>query len=310
MKRGMKITLGVGLALLVAMSAVAYVAYREFVGTETFDEGFYAAVGNHNSEFSYESYAAVLRKHVDDKGMVAYGALKDNPAELERFVRALAAVDPKTYEAWDEQAKIAFWINAYNALTLKVIIDHYPIKAGLLSGMAYPANSIRQIPDVWDKVQFLVIGQKLTLNEIEHGVLRGQNKDLAEKYGRFHEPRIHVALVCAAMGCPQLRNEPFIGEKLDAQLDGQSRGFVTDPGKFRLDRDSGKVYLSRIFKWFGGDFVKNYVSKEGFDSHSEAEQAVLNFASKYLLAEHADYLRTGQYAIVYVDYDWSLNERK
>ncbi|KKK47462.1 hypothetical protein LCGC14_3154940 [marine sediment metagenome] len=252
MKRQIKIMLGVVLALLVLTGAWAYVAHREFVGTETFDEAFYAAGGNHSSEFSYDDYATVLRKHVDDKGMVSYAGLKENPEELNRFVRALAVLEPKTYEGWDETAKIAFWINAYNALTLKAIINHYPIKAGLISGLAYPANSIRQIPGVWDKLQFLVMGQKMTLNQIEHETLRA----------KFNEPRIHTALVCAAVGCPQLRNEPFVGEKLNAQLDDQSKGFVTNPAKFRIDRDNGKVYLSSIFKWFGGDFVKSHAPQD------------------------------------------------
>ncbi len=124
MKRRMKITLGVVLAVLILGGVWAYVAHREFVETETFDERFYATGPNYNSEFSYDSYAAVLRKHVDDRGMVFYAALGEDQAELDRFVRSLAAVDPKTYEQWNEQAKVAFWINAYNALTLKVIIDH------------------------------------------------------------------------------------------------------------------------------------------------------------------------------------------
>ena len=310
MKRGVKISLGAILALLVLAGAGAYVAHREFVGAETFDKGFYAAGANHNSEFSYDSYAAVLRKHVDDKGMVSYAALKADPAELERFVRAMAALEPKTYEGWGEQAKIASWINAYNALTLKAIIDHYPIKAGLLSGLAHPSNSIRQIPGVWDKIQFLVMGQKLTLNEIEHGILRGQNKDLVEKYGRFYEPRIHMALVCAAHSCPQLRNEPFVGENLNAQLDDQSKGFMTNPAKFRVDRDGGKVYLSSIFKWFGEDFVKGHKPEAGFASGSGAEKAVLNFASVYLSTQDAEYLRTGKYKVEYLDYAWSLNEKE
>ena len=303
MKRRIKITLGIVLPLLVAISVLAYVACREFIGTETFDEGFYshAAGGNDNSEFSYDSYAAVLGKHVDADGMVSYAALKESPAELHGFVRVLAAVDPKTYEQWDEQAKIAFWTNAYNALTLKVIIDHYPIEPGLISGLAHPDNSIRQIPGAWSKIQFLVMGQRMTLNQIEHDTLRA----------KFNEPRIHVALVCAAMGCPPLRNEPFVGEKLDAQLNDHARGFLSDPAKFRIDRDAGKVYLSSIFKWFGKDFVKKHTLDGGFASGgSDANKAVLHFISGYLPIEDAEYLKTGTYSVDHLDYDWSLNERK
>ena len=123
------------LALLLAVSAVAYVAYRDFVGTERFDESFYGNGDNQNSDFSCDSYVAVLRRHVDDMGMVSYEALKESPADLHQFVRMLAELDPEVYEAWEEQDRIAFWINAYNALTLKVIIDHYPIQAGTISGL-------------------------------------------------------------------------------------------------------------------------------------------------------------------------------
>ncbi|MFP3937866.1 MAG: DUF547 domain-containing protein, partial [Phycisphaerae bacterium] len=318
MRRRTKITLGVVLAIVVLAGAGAYVAHREFVGADTFDEEFYAGGGNHNSEFTYDSYAAVLNEHVDEHGMVSYAALKDDPDKLHHFVRAMAAVEPETYRSWDEPTKIAFWINAYNALTLKAIIDHYPIKAGLLSGLAYPSNSIRQIPGVWDKLQFLVIGEKLTLDEIEHAILRGErDKALSEKYGRFNEPRIHVALVCAAKGCPQLRNEPFAGERLDEQLNDQTRGFLAKPDKFRIDlpagqagRDAGKVHLSSIFKWFGEDFVQTYKPEDGFASgRNDAEKAVLNFIAGYLGEEDAEYLRTGDYTVEYLDYDWSLNEQ-
>jgi hypothetical protein len=303
MSRGKKITVTVAVFVLVLGGVGAYVAHRELVGTQAYDSDLYArAAGTTQAApFSDEDYAAVLKAHVDDKGMVDYKALKEDHGKLDDFLVAMARLDGATYDAWTEQARIAFWINAYNALTLKAILDHYPIQAGLLSGLAYPKNSIRQIPGVWDKLQFLVVGSKMTLNQIEHETLRA----------KFNEPRIHVALVCAALGCPRLRNEPFVGEKLGDQLDDQTKGFVNDPAKFRIDRDGGKVYLSSIFKWFGGDFVKKHKPEAGFDSGgSDAEKAVLHFASGYLPAQDAEYLRTGRYAVAYLDYDWSLNEQK
>lgn len=301
MKRIIKLSLILGLVILVAVCAGGYMAYRQFVGTDTFDEELYAAEGGEDAKFSYDSYASVLKEHVDEKGMVAYAELKAKPAELERFARGLGSLDAKVYEGWDEPAKIAFWINAYNGLTLKVIIDNYPIKKGLLSGLTYPANSIRQIPGVWDKVQFLVMGRRMTLNEIEHKMLRV----------KFDEPRIHVALVCAAMGCPQLRNEPFISEKLDEQLKDQSRRFLADAVKFRIDREAGEVHLSSIFKWFGKDFIKKHKPEAGFGSGgSDAEKAVFNFIGQYVGAEEAEYLRTGTYKVKYLSYDWTLNEQK
>ena len=314
-----KITLAVIVAMVALGGVGAYVAHREFLGAETFDAAFYAnaATTNPDADFSYDAYAATLKAYVDANGMVDYRGLKDDHKKLDEFLLAMARVDRSAYDEWSEQARVAFWINAYNALTLKAIIDHYPIKAGLISGLAYPKNSIRQIPGAWDKIQWLVMGQKLTLNQIEHGILRGEDKGLSETYGRFNEPRIHVALVCAARGCPQLRNEPFVGERLDEQLSDQSRGFVTDASKFRIDlptgqagRDAGKVYLSSIFKWFGGDFVKTYLPEAGFGEHGKSERAVLHYASEYLPDEDAAYLRNGDYAIEYLDYDWSLNEQQ
>jgi hypothetical protein len=144
-----------------------------------------------------------------------------------------------------------------------------------------------------------VLGEEITLDHIEHEVLRKE----------FNEPRIHVALVCAAMGCPPLRNEPFTGEDLDTQLDDQSKTFLANPEKFRIDRDAGTVYLSSIFEWFGEDFVMTYKPDEGYSGHSESERSVLKFASEYLGDEDARYLKEEAYEIEYLDYDWSLNER-
>ena len=118
-----------------------------------------------------------------------------------------------------------------------------------------------------------------------------------------------MALVCAAMGCPPLRTEPYEGDKLDRQLNDQTRVFLANPQKFRLDRGQGKVYLSSIFKWFGGDFVNNFGTDKAFTGFSPDERAVLNFVSQYLPAGDRDYLLQGKYILVYLDYDWSLNEQ-
>ena len=314
MKRRTKIVLSASVVIVGLMAVLGWHLYQtEFAGQTQFDAGFYAAAATTTqaAPFAYDDYSATLKAYVDNEGLVSYQKMKEGHQKLDNFLIAMARLDPKTYQSWDDKTKTAFWINAYNALTLKAIIDHYPIKAGLLSSLAYPANSIRQIPGVWDKIQFLVVGQKLTLNEIEHGILRGQNKDLVEKHGRFYEPRIHMALVCAALSCPQLRNEPFVGEKLDAQLDDQSKGSMTNAAKFRVDRDGAKVYLSSIFKWFGEDFVKGHKPEAAFASGgNDAEKAVLRFASAHLPTQDAEYLRTGKYKVEYLDYDWSLNEQR
>ena len=250
--------------------------------------------------FSYDGYARTLSAQVDGQGIVNYTGLKADRKGLDAFVSSLAALDPEVFGKWSDKEKIAFWINAYNALTLRVIIDNYPIKASFFSALRFPQNSIRQIKGVWDEIQFPVMGRNMTLDNIEHDTLRSQ----------FDEPRIHVALVCAALGCPPLRNEPYSSAKLESQLDDQARRFFKDPGKFRVDREEGRVYLSSIFKWFGGDFVKAYGSGNGFPGKGETERAVLNFASNYLDRDEKSYLEKGGYSISYLPYDWSLNEKQ
>jgi hypothetical protein len=259
-----------------------------------------SAVVRAKESFSYADYATVLKAYVDDTGMVSYRQLRSKRSKLDSFVRALGSLDPGEYRKWDDKAKIAFWTNAYNALTLKAIIDHYPIKASGLSAWRFPRNSIRQIPGVWKKLQFTIMGAETTLDSIEHKVLRKE----------FDEPRIHVALVCAAMGCPRLRNEPYVAARLDEQLDDQARRFLAHPKKFRIDRTDAKVRLSSIFKWFGTDFVKRHGTDEKFTRQKSAVRAVLNFASGYLNGADRGYLQERKYSVSYLDYDWTLNEQK
>ena len=250
-------------------------------------------------KFSYAPYADVLATYVDDNGLVNYKGLKAHRTELDRFVRDLADLSPAVYEKWTTNEKLAYWINVYNALTLKVIVDHYPIKAGFFSSLVYPKNSIRQISGVWDEITFRVMGKQMTLEDIEHGTLRK----------KFKEPRIHMTLVCAAMGCPKLRNEPYLGDKLDEQFADQTRAFVADHQKFRVNQERGHVQLSPIFKWFGEDFVDRYGTSMKYVGHSDTERAVLNYLSKYVSEQDRRYLEQGDYDIRYLDYDWALNEQ-
>lgn len=249
-------------------------------------------------DFSYETYAALLARYVDDKGMVNYKALKASRKQLDDSIAELNTIEPDKYHKWPDENKIAFWINAYNVLTLKAIIDNYPIKSSSLKSLLYPKNSIRQIPGVWDKLAFPVLGKQITLSQIEHNMLRKQ----------LNEPRIHMALVCAAKGCPQLRNEPYVGGKLNSQLDDQIAKFLKNTDKFRIDRNKGRVYLSSIVKWFGEDFVKKYGTDRQFKGHSKAQRAVLNLIIKYIGKNDSQYLLSNNYKIKYINYDWSLNE--
>ena len=240
------------------------------------------------------SLANVL-KRVDSEGMVDYAGLKADPGDLDTYYMTIADLDGQEYEGWSDERQIAFWSNAYNGLTLKAIIEHYPIKRSVASVM-HP-RGIRWIPGVWDKLTFTIMGREMTLNDIEHQVLRVE----------YDEPRIHAALVCAAISCPPLRNEPFVAERLDQQLDDQTRRFLEQT--FRIDRDADKVYLSKILDWYGRDFEESFEPESGYEGHSEAEKAVLHFISGYLDDRDQEYLRAGEYDVEYSSYDWSLNEQ-
>ena len=253
-----------------------------------------------NVDLFGEKYSAVLTKYVDSKGMVNYRNLKKDRNGIAEVATALFGVGKNEYDLLSDNEKIAFLINTYNFLTLKVIVDNYPFKPSFFSSLRFPKNSIRQISGVWDEIQFTVMGQKMTLNHIEHDILRVE----------FDEPRIHIALVCAAMGCPPLRNEPYSASKLDKQFEDQIRRFINNPLKFRIDKDKKRVFLSSIFKWFGEDFIQRYGTNDAFRDHDESEGAVLNYFAQYLSPLEYDFLLTESYDISYLDYDWSLNEQK
>ncbi|NEQ81003.1 MAG: DUF547 domain-containing protein [Moorea sp. SIO2I5] len=243
--------------------------------------------GTDTTLLNYDDYATVLKTYVNNKALVNYQELQKNPEQLETFNASLGAVDPSTYQSWNEAEKIAFLINAYNSFTLESIIDQNPLK-----------KSIRDIKGVWKGREFSIAGESKTLDNIEHKTLRTQ----------FNEPRIHMALVCAAISCPPLRNEPYTGEKLDQQLDDQTQKFIVSPHGFRIDRQEGSVYLSSIFKWFGEDWKKTYGVDDKFTGNAN-QRAVLNFISDYLSSEDKEYLEQGNYKIKYLNYDWSLNKQ-
>ena len=243
--------------------------------------------------YSDRDWAAVLERFVDAEGMVDYAGLKTQRGLLDAYAATLEATDPKVYDGWKEQEKIAFWINAYNALTLRAIIDHHPI-APTPGNEAFPKNSIRQIPGVWDRRTAPVMGRALTLDRIENEILRA----------RFKEPRIHVALVCAAVSCPPLRAEPYRGSTLDAQLDDQARRFLANPQRFQIDRAKNEVRASEIFDWFSGDFLP------GATGPAAKRNSLAAFVSRYVGEADRKFLAGTSWTVRYVPYDWTLNEQK
>jgi hypothetical protein len=243
-----------------------------------------AAVFDHD----YGAWNQVLRRHVDGSGRVDYDAVAGDP-NLGVFLDAVSAVSPEHVAAFSRDQKVAFYINAYNALTLRTIVD------------AMPVTSIRDIrPDPWEASKWTVGGRRMSLNEIEHKKLR---KDL-------DEPRVHFVLVCAAVSCPILPARAILPGDLDEQLERAARAFFTDPARNRVDRASGKVYLSRIMDWYGGDFVGAEAPElEGLDGLDRKDAAVIRYMAKYLGDEDRRFLAAGGFSVVHNDYDWGLNGR-
>lgn len=247
-----------------------------------------AVAASPTEALSYQNYADLLGKYVDNTGLVAYQTLQSNRQPLDKFNDSIASVKPDTFLSWSENQQIAFLMNAYNSYTLAAIINQDPLK-----------ESIRKIPQVWKKEQYQIVGQNKSLNGIEHGTLR---KD-------YDEPRLHAALVCAAMSCPPLRNEPYRGDRLDVQLDDQVTTWLEDSQRgLNIDRQNNTVSISKIFDWYGDDWISSYGTDDGFTGNKK-QKAVLNFISNYVSAEDAEYLRAGNYKVKYLNYDWSLNKQ-
>jgi len=222
-----------------------------------------------SAQVNHALLTQVLSEHVS-RGAVDYPAIKAD----QRFAQYLAMLqksDPSTIK--EKHDRLAFWINVYNAFTIKLVNDHYPVKTirDITRGDTGP----------WD-IRWIEIGGALySLNHVEHEIIRKE----------FDEPRIHFALVCAAVSCPPLRTEAYIGDRLDAQLEDNARMFLDDATKNRYDQDSQTLFLSELFSWYGDDFVKKHGS-------------AVTYALRVLGLDGAT-----PKAIKYLPYDWSLNRQ-
>ena len=237
---------------------------------------FVTPAGAGEFDHSHKPYANVLKQYVKD-GLVDYSGLKSNPKDLSLYLDEAAAVSEANFKSWAKEQQLAFLINLYNAETLRLIIDHYPVRS--IKDIAADSKGPWELPVV------SLFGKKITLNHLEHGVIR---KD-------YDEPRVHFALVCAALGCPPLRSDPYTAEKLNQQLEEQGKRFISDSTKNRVDLENRIVYLSPIFQWFPQDFVK----KSG---------SVLVFVEAYFPDKVSNELRRENFKIEYTNYDWSLND--
>ncbi len=258
-----------------------------------------AAISAAAQGFDHSTCDSVLAEFVNDS-RVDYAALQIRQQALGRYVEQLGEVSADEFEGWSEAEQIAYLINAYNAFMMKMVIDNYPIKARSFFSMdrhVYPNNSVRQIKGVFDGIRHRAAGEELTLDDIEHGRLRTD----------YNEPRIHFALVCAAMSCPPLREEAYRGDILDEQLDDQGRAFLNDPRENRLERERGRVHLSKIFDWFGDDFVQ-FAPESGYQGDDKV-RGVLAFVSRYLLDRDVEFLMNGDYRVEFESYDWTLNDQ-
>jgi hypothetical protein len=232
--------------------------------------------------FDHSALDALLKKHV--KGdRVDYAALKAGRAPLDDYCERLAKLPKADLEAMARDEQFAFWIDAYNALTLRTIVASYPIDAGLKLN-TFPKNSIRQIDGAWTR-KHTVASREVSLDEIENAILRPTFKD----------PRVHAAINCASIGCPPLRAEAFVGARLSEQLDDNFKRFLADPKRNTFDGAKKAVRVSKIFDWFADDFG----GKEGvlkFLRERAPEEA------KKLLES----IRAGD--VGSLDYDWTLND--
>jgi len=228
-------------------------------------------------DHTHAAWTEILRRHVQD-GRVDYAALARDDGPLNAYLGTLSAACAADYERWTRAQRIAFWLNAYNAFTVRLILDHYPISSirriGWLPGAAFRERFIPM-----DGLK----GGTISLDDIEHRTLRSA----------FREPRIHFALVCAARSCPRLRTEAYRAADLDLQLEDQGRVFLHDPSKNRVDTAAKTLHLSPIFDWFEDDFVAAAGSLPAF------------------VAPYLDDVGTpvNGFAVRFLDYDWALNDQ-
>ncbi len=205
----------------------------------------------------------LLRKHVSAEGRVNYRGFKNDRTLLDQYLHYLQ--ENPLEASWSRNVRLTYWINAYNAFTVDLILQHYPLK------------SIMDLEKPWDQ-NFITLGdKKYSLNQIEHQIIRPQ----------YREPRIHFALVCAAVSCPKLLNRSYRPEQLNQQLDNQTRYFLNSSGKNKLSVQ--KVEVSQLFNWYGEDFT--------------AEGSIVDFLNRY-----ADIKIAADAEVIFAEYDWALNE--
>ena len=232
----------------------------------------YRAYAQKPHKIDHNDWDVLLKKYVKNNGLVDYQAFISEKKALEQYLNTLRKNPPN--DQWTTEEKLAYWINAYNAFTVKLIVDNYPLKS--IKDLN-PTLSIPKISTVWTKEWFKIGQEDFSLDKIEHQILRK----------KFEEPRIHFAVNCASFSCPVLRPEAYTASKIDQQLTDQAKLFLNDPQRNVITEN--KVKLSKIFSWFGGDFKKG--------------QSLINFINQYSNTKVREGAKVG-----YLKYDWRLND--
>jgi len=233
----------------------------------------------------HQLFTQILQDYISN-GLVKYKKLKDD-RRLDKYIEKLENTDPN--KIVNEKNHLAFWINTYNAYTLKFIVNEYPVESinDLHWGGLYLGSLLGTT--IWDDENIVISGTELSLNNIEHDIIRK----------KFSEERIHFALVCASISCPSPSNEAYEGYKLEKQLNEQAELFFNDATKNKFDKETRTASLSKILSWYSEDFGEN-------------EQAILNYAAQFINKETAHDIKSNlsKWNIKYLPYNWDLNEYK
>jgi len=244
---------------------------------------FFIAVNLDAFDHTHLEFDRVLKDNVvlkNKQSYVKYEQIKKNPQLLNSYTSKIEAVSAKEYETWSKEEKMAFLINAYNALTIKLILTKYPNLESIKDLGGFFSSP-------WKKEFFTLFGKKRHLDYIEHQLLRK----------KFQDARIHFAIVCASKGCPALVNHAYIAAKLDSQLSNSMKNFITDKTRNRYNQKKNRLELSSIFKWFKDDFKRDKGTVGAFVAPTITSDKNLQ---KKLSSQDID--------ISYLDYDWSLNK--
>lgn len=235
----------------------------------------------------------ILDIYVRD-GLVYYQALKQERPRFDRYVSTIA--EAEVPDTWDQKRRLAFWINAYNALVLRTVIDHYPIR-GRAAG--YPSDSIRQVPGSFEKRQFRAARRLVTLDQIE--------KDIIVPMG---DARAVLALGRGALGGGRLKSEAYTAERLDAQLDSMVREVVDRREMVHVDAQNAVLSVNPMFSWRERAFVDTFAGKAApeFAIRSPLERAVLGLIAPVVVRSEAEFLKDNRFRMEFHEFDWRLND--